>query len=110
MPTLKPTVSSSRPASALEASARPPLEITRSVLAAVGAVALLTFATLSPAGAEAVPLDGRARVLDGDTLAIGDTRVRLYGIDAPETAQRSASTSVAGLGGAAPRPRTAWSG
>ena len=31
---------------------------------------------------------GRARVLDGDTLAIGDTRVRLYGIDAPETAQR----------------------
>jgi endonuclease YncB( thermonuclease family) len=38
-----------------------------------------------------VPLNenfsGPARVLDGDTLHVGDTRVRLEGIDAPETAQ-----------------------
>jgi endonuclease YncB( thermonuclease family) len=30
---------------------------------------------------------GTARVLDGDTIHVGDTRVRLDGIDAPETAQ-----------------------
>ena len=30
---------------------------------------------------------GRARVLDGDTLIIGPTRVRLHGIDAPESRQ-----------------------
>jgi endonuclease YncB( thermonuclease family) len=88
MPTLKPTDSSSRPANAPEANARPRLEIARSVLAVIGAGAFLALAPLSQAGAEAVPLKGRARVLDGDTLAIGDTRVRLYGIDAPETAQR----------------------
>ena len=31
---------------------------------------------------------GPAKVLDGDTLDIGTTRVRLFGIDAPESAQR----------------------
>lgn len=30
---------------------------------------------------------GRARVIDGDSLAIGDERIRLYGIDAPEKKQ-----------------------
>src|SRR5262245_32694990 len=32
-------------------------------------------------------LSGQARIVDGDTLAIGDTRIRLWGIDAPETRQ-----------------------
>lgn len=30
---------------------------------------------------------GRARVIDGDSLAIGDVEIRLFGIDAPEFAQ-----------------------
>ena len=30
---------------------------------------------------------GRAAVVDGDTLDIGDKRIRMYGIDAPETRQ-----------------------
>lgn len=30
---------------------------------------------------------GAVRVLDGDTLDVAGTRVRLFGIDAPETAQ-----------------------
>ena len=34
------------------------------------------------------PLTGTARVIDGDTIAIGETHIRLEGIDAPEAAQR----------------------
>jgi endonuclease YncB( thermonuclease family) len=37
--------------------------------------------------AEASDLSGVPRVVDGDTLAIGSTEVRLEGIDAPETNQ-----------------------
>ena len=36
----------------------------------------------------AATLSGRARAIDGDTLALGGARVRLHGIDAPENAQR----------------------
>ena len=36
-------------------------------------------------------LSGRAQVIDGDTLEVGGARVRLYGIDAPESAQRCRS-------------------
>lgn len=39
-----------------------------------------------PAAADEV--SGAARVIDGDTLAIGATKVRLLGIDAPESRQR----------------------
>ena len=35
----------------------------------------------------AEPIVGRASVTDGDTLVIRDTKIRLYGIDAPERAQ-----------------------
>lgn len=33
-------------------------------------------------------LEGRAQVTDGDTIRIGEARIRLKGIDAPEMAQR----------------------
>ncbi len=36
-------------------------------------------------------LSGGARVIDGDTLEVGGAKVRLYGIDAPESAQRCRS-------------------
>lgn len=49
--------------------------------ATVGFLALLT----APASAE--QLTGHPRVIDGDTIAFGDARVRLVGIDAPEKAQ-----------------------
>lgn len=38
----------------------------------------------------AAALTGTARIIDGDTLAIGETRIRLFGIDAPEGKQRCA--------------------
>jgi endonuclease YncB( thermonuclease family) len=39
----------------------------------------------SPAHAE--DLSGVARIVDGDTIALGETRIRLQGIDAPESDQ-----------------------
>jgi endonuclease YncB( thermonuclease family) len=41
---------------------------------------------MSPAGARA-EVTGPIRVIDGDTLDVGGTRVRLFGIDAPEQDQ-----------------------
>ena len=35
----------------------------------------------------AEPLQGRASVIDGDTIEIHGTRIRLHGVDAPEAAQ-----------------------
>jgi endonuclease YncB( thermonuclease family) len=55
-----------------------------SVLVPAGAVAALTT---SPGTGGAAIVAGPARVIDGDTLDVGVTRVRLEGIDAPELAQ-----------------------
>jgi endonuclease YncB( thermonuclease family) len=53
---------------------------------------LLTIFVFIAAGAslssaDAASLAGPARVIDGDTIAIGRTHIRLLGIDAPETDQ-----------------------
>lgn len=50
-------------------------------IAAFG-VALIICA--SPTIAAAEPVEGRPYIIDGDTLAIGQTRVRLWGINAAE--------------------------
>ena len=42
--------------------------------------------TVSPA--LAADLIGRATVTDGDTLTVAQQRIRLWGIDAPESAQQ----------------------
>jgi hypothetical protein len=54
------------------------------------AVHLAFLASLSlfvPVPATAETLSGIPKVVDGDTLELGKERIRLYGIDAPETKQ-----------------------
>ncbi|WP_024513454.1 thermonuclease family protein [Bradyrhizobium sp. ARR65] len=48
-------------------------------------IALLLIALTVPA--LAADLIGRASIIDGDTVEIHSTRIRLWGIDAPESAQ-----------------------
>jgi endonuclease YncB( thermonuclease family) len=68
-----------------------PRPLFKVVLAASAIAAMLLVAGLAPAAqsrsASAPTVSGEARVIDGDTLAIGDVKVRLEGIDAPETGQ-----------------------
>lgn len=48
---------------------------------------LAAVLTAAPALAGEVVVTGKARVLDGDTLAMGSVRIRLHGIDAAENGQ-----------------------
>ncbi|MCJ2095500.1 thermonuclease family protein [Methylobacterium sp. J-072] len=48
---------------------------------------LLALLLLSGPALAAEPITGRASVTDGDTVVIHGTRIRLFGIDAPESAQ-----------------------
>ena len=48
---------------------------------------LLALLLLSGPALAAEPIIGRASVTDGDTVVIHGTRIRLCGIDAPESAQ-----------------------
>ena len=56
----------------------------RCLRAAAALVLVLLFATAA-AAAEAIA--GPARVIDGDTLVVAEVRVRIFGIDAPESRQ-----------------------
>ena len=47
-------------------------------------IVLSAVAWAWPVGAD---VSGRARVIDGDSLEIGEARIRLFGIDAPERGQ-----------------------
>ncbi|EFJ41433.1 hypothetical protein VOLCADRAFT_107713 [Volvox carteri f. nagariensis] len=59
---------------------------------AAGRTLLAGFASciVLTSGAVAAPsvIEGPARVVDGDTLVINGERIRLYGVDAPESAQQ----------------------
>ncbi|WP_430642561.1 thermonuclease family protein [Bradyrhizobium paxllaeri] len=67
------------------------------------AATLLSFVACTSAALTA-DLTGKASVMDGDTLAIHGTRIRLSGIDAPESTQilpgrRQLVISLRGQGG-----------
>jgi endonuclease YncB( thermonuclease family) len=55
-------------------------------------VLAILLALSSPAGAE--PIMGRASVIDGDTIEIHGQRIRLSGIDAPESSQHCRDRST----------------
>ena len=48
---------------------------------------VISLAALIQTAAYGADVSGSARIVDGDTIVVGDTRVRLEGIDAPETDQ-----------------------
>lgn len=52
-----------------------------------GAAALAAAFVLHASPAMAESLTGTAKVIDGDTLEVAGTRIRLYGVDAPESKQ-----------------------
>ena len=53
----------------------------------IGALALGAHAAFSPPPASAEDIIGRASVIDGDTIEIHGTRIRLFAIDAVESSQ-----------------------
>jgi endonuclease YncB( thermonuclease family) len=63
----------------------------RRVLSGIVVSIVLAFGLADARAAEIV---ATARVINGDTLVIGQQRVRLYGIDAPETRQRCWASGI----------------
>ena len=63
-------------------------ELTKStLLRLIGSAALSAAFSVSAGGASLADISGTPRVVDGDTIIIGEERIRLHGIDAPEQRQ-----------------------
>jgi endonuclease YncB( thermonuclease family) len=79
----------------------------RTPIQAAGQVARVALPSASASGVSAmpVPIEGRSQVPDGDTIQIGITPIRLFGIDAFEAEQMcvAADGSKYGCGGKATR-------
>ena len=64
-----------------------PLWSALAAIVAAGLLALPSAVSSRTPDTEAALVSGRAKVIDGDTLHIAGTRIRLEGIDAPEAKQ-----------------------
>ncbi len=64
-----------------------PLWTALAALVSAGLLALPSAVSSRTPDPETAAVSGRAKVLDGDTIEISGTRIRLEGIDAPETSQ-----------------------
>jgi endonuclease YncB( thermonuclease family) len=54
----------------------------------------LVLVAFMPGKSLAADTTGKARVVDGDTIWIGETKIRLHGIDAPELKQTCQTSKV----------------
>ena len=68
------------------------------------ALAVLVHGSISVALAD--DLTGQASIIDGDTLEIHGTSIRLWGVDAPESRRSPLSTMPAALNVSVPPPTT----
>jgi endonuclease YncB( thermonuclease family) len=59
----------------------------RIIAVAAGLIAIL-LSTIAPGAMAATVVAGIPTIIDGDTLSIGGQRIRLHGIDAPESLQQ----------------------
>lgn len=64
------------------------------VVMALAVIAVVAFAAAPLEQWSAARFTGSVRVIDGDSLAMGERRLRLKGIDAPELAQRCRRDSL----------------
>lgn len=66
----------------------------------LSSVLAVAFVATAIAHGQSAQYRGPARIIDGDTIEIGDTRIRFHGIDAPESTQtcRNAAGAVYACG------------
>jgi hypothetical protein len=67
-------------------------------------IPIMLMILLLSSGACANDLVGQASVVDGDTLDIHGTRIRLWGVDAPESSQLSEVRTVTSIAVARGQP------
>lgn len=63
------------------------INVSLTLIPALPAALTAAVASATPAGAAQPGFSGRVKVVDGDTFDVGDVRVRLFGVDAPEQGQ-----------------------
>jgi endonuclease YncB( thermonuclease family) len=77
----------------LRAASRQVLTPERTLVLLVAAMAAGAIAVSTTASRTQPAVTGLAHIIDGDTITVAGTRIRLHGIDAPETTQTCTRTT-----------------